>query len=328
MNNREIAERIVERMLESINANGYMPWSKPWGEASTRVTRIEDGYTEIVITPRFWSRAGKPYSGINVQLLAMTNKEGEYITFAQAKKEGGRIRKGAKSSTIVFWNRRVIETEELDSDGNNIKKVIPILKYYNVFHLSDVEGLEPKHQPKPTVIRIPKWRYETKEGNAPAQIPEAEAVIADYIRRAKTLRLKDDSYSDRAYYSPALDQVVVPEIVQFEHVEEYYSTKFHELGHSTGHESRLNRPFGTSFGNEAYSREELVAEITSASILNILGLESGNSFRNSTAYVQSWSKHIKDDPMMYITASSRAEKAINLILGIEDTKAEEEENVA
>ena len=327
MNNKEIAERIVERMLESINANGYMPWSKPWGKASTRVTRIEDGYTEIVMTPRFWSRSGRPYSGINVQLLSMTGKEGEYITFAQAKKEGGRIRKGAKSSTIVFWNRKVIETEELDSNGDKIKKVIPLLKYYNVFSIEDVEGLEPKHKPAPVVIRIPKYRYETSENN-PATIPEAEAVVAGYLHRAKTLTIKDDSYSDRAYYSPALDAVVVPEITQFEHVEEYYSTKFHELGHSTGHESRLNRPFGTSFGNEAYSREELVAEITSASILNILGLETGNSFRNSAAYIQSWSKHIKDDPMMYITASSRAEKAINLILGIEDVESKEEEDAA
>ena len=107
-------------------------------------------------------------------------------------------------------------------------------------------------------------------------------------------------------------------ITQYDEPAEYYSTLFHELGHSTGHASRLNRFTGdaaaAAFGSESYSREELVAEITAASILNELGLESGNTFRNSAAYVKSWSEHIKNDPMMFVTACGKAEKAVDLIL--------------
>ena len=110
-------------------------------------------------------------------------------------------------------------------------------------------------------------------------------------------------------------------MTQFSEIGEYYSTIFHELGHSTGHSSRLNRFTGqaanAAFGSREYSKEELVAEITAASILSALGLETGNSFRNSTAYVQGWSKSIRDDPMMFVSAAGKADRAVSLILGQE-----------
>ena len=322
MNNKEIAERLVERMLESINSGGKLPWVKPWGICKNK--QIIDGYTEVSITPKYWNRYGKPYSGINVMMMSICGKEGEYITFNQCRKEGGKVRKGAKSLPVVYWNMKHIETEELDEDGKKIMKIIPILRCYNVFHISDCEGLKQKHDPKPVIVKYPIYHYEPVAGELEL-VPDAESIIADYLRRANTLKLNRDLYSDRAFYSPAEDSVTVPMSKQFSDIAEYYSTMFHELGHSTGHSSRLNRQIMNSFGNEKYSREELVAEITAASILCTLGLESGNTFRNSTAYVKSWSEHIKNDPMMFVTASSRAEKAINLIMGIDTIKAEEEE---
>lgn len=325
MNNNEIAKKVVDRMLETIAAEGVLPWTKPWTKGEPSV-QIFDGYTEVKVPVRFWSRSGKPYQGINVLLLSMSGHVGEFITWNQAKAEGGSIRKGAKSHPILFWSMIHKETDKLDENGEKVVKLIPVLKYYNVFSLDDVDGLEPKHQPEPEVIRIPHWHSEPVEGiDAAAYDPAAESIIVDYVTRCGTLSLEREGSSDRAYYSPALDEVVVPNVTQFAAVEEFYSTLFHELGHSTGHVSRLNRFSGkdaaAAFGDESYSREELVAEITAASILSTLGMETGNSFRNSAAYVKHWSEHIENDPMMFVSAAARAEKAVSLILGTQGATA-------
>lgn len=322
MNNKEVAQKVVDRMLETIRAEQVLPWTKPWsyGTGERRV-QVVDGYTEIEVPVNYWGRSGAAYHGVNVLTLRLFGRPGEYITFAQAKKEGGKVRKGAKGLPIVYWSMIKKETGEVDDHGDPIIRTIPLLKYYTVFHLSDVEGLEQKHQPEPEVIRVPQWHYETIDGGIdPTNYdPAAEAIIADYLRRAQTLRLECGAESDRAYYSPAFDRVVVPNITQFAQTGEYYSTLFHELGHSTGHASRLNRFTGAgaiaAWGDENYSREELVAEITAASILSTLGLESTESFRNSAAYIKGWSEHIQKDPMMFITAAGKAEKAYDLIMG-------------
>ena len=322
MNNNEIAKRVVDRMLDTIKTEGVLPWTKPWTTGGSTI-RVLDGYTEVTIPVRFWSRAGKPYQGINIWLLAMSGHTGEFITYNQAKAEGGKIRKGAKGHEVMYWNMLRKETEELDDEGKKIVRTIPILRYYTVFSLDDVEGLETKHHPEPEVVRIPKYHYEPIDGadaiDPDSYDPTAESIIAGYVDRCKTLQVDREGVSDRAYYSPLLDQVVVPKVTQFQEIAEYYSTLFHELGHSTGHSSRLNRFTGkaaaAAFGDESYSREELVAEITAASILTTLGMETGNSFRNSAAYVKSWSEHIANDPMMFVSAAGKAEKAIELILG-------------
>lgn len=326
MTNQEIAQKIVDRMLDTISKEGKMPWTKPWNTPG-RTAHVFDGYTEISIPVRFWSRSGKPYHGINTWLLSMSGHTGEFITFNQCKAEGGRIRKGAKGSTVIYWTMIRKETEELDENGDKKIKVIPLLKYYTVFSLDDCEGIKPKHSPAPEVIRIPKYRTEAVEGIDESEYDAtAEAIIARYVTEEHLASLDCNGEGDRAYYSPALDSVTVPCIRQFNAKAEYYGTLFHELGHSTGHETRLNRFTGdnkiAAFGDEAYSREELVAEITAASILQALGMESDDTFRNSTAYVQGWSRKIKDDPMTFVTAASRAEKAIGMILGTDAAEAE------
>ena len=105
---------------------------------------------------------------------------------------------------------------------------------------------------------------------------------------------------------------------QYENINEYYSTTFHELAHSTGYKSRLNR-FETneivSFGSPTYSREELCAELSSAFMMNMLGIETPQTFKNSTAYIQGWLKALKNDNKFVVSASSKAEKAVNYILG-------------
>ena len=124
-----------------------------------------------------------------------------------------------------------------------------------------------------------------------------------------------ECYTDDAYYSPIQDMVHVPHKNQYQNINEYYSTTFHELIHSTGHKNRLNRISKMArFGNEDYSKEELVAEIGSAGIMNILGIETPKTFKNSTAYIQNWITVLKNDVKMIVNASSQADKAIAYIM--------------
>jgi len=121
---------------------------------------------------------------------------------------------------------------------------------------------------------------------------------------------------DRAFYRPSTDRITLPLMEQFRETAEYYSTAFHELIHSTGHMTRLNRLDKTAFfGTEAYSKEELIAEIGASALVNVAGLETASSFRNNTAYVQNWLQVLKNDKRFIVSASGKAEKAVALILG-------------
>ena len=272
----DIYAEITNRMIAQLE-NGIIPWQKPWiasGQAISRAT-------------------GKPYSLLNQMLLG---RGGEYVTFKQCQQEGGRVKKGAKAQMIVFW--KWIETEDKETHE---KKEVPFLRYYNVFHINQCEGLHAKHA-------LP-----LNENIQPDE--RAEEIISDYTRRSGvTLHHQE---GDRAYYQPSSDTVTIPTLTQFSEIAEYYSTAFHELTHSTGHESRLDRLSKTAyFGSEAYSKEELIAEIGAAALVNHVGLETPSSFRNNAAYVQSWLKALKDDKRLIVSAAGKAEKAVNLILGI------------
>ena len=142
----------------------------------------------------------------------------------------------------------------------------------------------------------------------------AEAIIADYVRR-EGVRLEHQE-GDRAFYQPAADRIVLPLLKQFAETAEYYGTAFHEMVHSTGHPNRLNRLDATAyFGSDAYSKEELVAEIGAAALVNRCGLETAKSFRNNAAYVQNWLQALKNDKRFIVSAAGKAEKAVALIVG-------------
>ena len=265
----EITNRIIAQM-----ESGVIPWHKPWvsGKAVSHVT-------------------GKPYSLLNQMLLG---KPGEYITFKQCQQEGGQVKKGEKASMVVFWKWLEHEDEETGE-----KKEVPYLRYYNVFHIDQCEGLTAKHQITPSQTAEP--------------CATADAIIADYISRSGvTLCHKK---SDRAYYQPLADTIVIPLREQFAETAEYYSTSFHEIAHSSGHESRLNRLDKTAFfGTDTYSKEELCAEIAAASLVSHCGIETSSSFRNSAAYIQNWLQVLKNDKRFIVSAAGKAEKAVQLIL--------------
>lgn len=291
----EVTDRIIAE-LES----GIIPWNRPWSGVSEGAIRRSNG---------------KPYSLINQLLLG---KPGEYLTFKQCKDEGGKVKKGAKSKMVVFW--KVLHREKKDASGNVVRDEnglpvddpIPMLRYYNVFHIDDCEGLEPKY----TAEHLP---------DTASPVERAEEIIADYFGRAKLT--VEHSKQNRAFYSPSRHLVSLPLMEQFEDTAGYYETAFHELTHSTGHKSLLNRfsenDGAAAFGSESYSKEELVAEIGACGILHELGLETAKSFRNNAAYIQSWLSALKNDKRLIVSAAGRAEKAIRLILG-EQEDAEEE----
>lgn len=274
-----VYEMVTERIITELE-KGVIPWEKPW-------TGVRSGaYNRI---------SKKPYSIINQMILKHT---GEYATFKQWTDLGGHIRKGEKSEMVVFW--KIFEKEETNEDtGEKEVRKIPMLRYYNVFHISQVDGLEP--------LVIPFKEMEPIEA--------ADKIIAEYVKR-EHIEFKEIA-SNEAFYSPSRDRVVVPMKEQYKHINEYYSTTFHELTHSTGHKSRLDRLHSgadAAFGTQTYSKEELVAEIGSASLMNLLGIETIKTFQNSAAYIQGWLKVLKSDNKFIVSASSKAEKAVNYII--------------
>ena len=283
-----ITDRIVAELEQ-----GVIPWQKPWSGVQGAISHT----------------TGKRYSLLNQILLGC--RSGEFVTFKEAQREGGRIKKGEKASMIVFW--KFIETAKRDDDGNVIHgadgkplmESVPFLRYYNVFHIDQCEGIQPHFAEDPT------------PGEYLSPDVAAEQIVEDYVQRSGVkLTIQ---HSDRAFYSPSSDSVTVPELAQYTSVSEYYSTLFHELTHSTGHYSRLNRlSKEASFGSELYSKEELIAELGAAFLVNHAGLETTSSFRNSAGYIQSWLKQLKEDKRLIVSAAGKADKAVAMILNREE----------
>lgn len=279
---KSVYEMVTDRIIEQLES-GVIPWQKPWtGVRSGAFNRISK----------------KSYSLLNQMLLKF---DGEYATFKQWADLGGHVRKGEKSEMVCFWKIQPIEEEQ--EDGTKITKQIPLLRYYNVFHISQVNGVEP----------LPK-----EELNDIEPIEKAENVLRDYWTR-ENITVKHLT-GNRAYYSPTLDMICLPLFEQFTDANEYYSTAFHESVHSTMKEDRCNRAEDrkgklVAFGSADYSKEELCAEIGSATILNIIGIETKGSFTNSAAYIQNWLSVLRNDVKFIVSASSKAEKAVKYILG-------------
>ena len=274
-----IYEEITNRIIKQLE-NGEIPWHKPWsGVASGAYNRVSK----------------KPYSLLNQMIL---EHDGEYATYKQWSDLGGKVRKGEKSEIVVFW--KILQVEEV-VNGKLEKKSIPLLKYINVFHVSQVDGIEPKDV-KPVEHK---------------PVEEAEKIKIDYMDR-ENIDIKE-VVSDKAFYSPMKDYIQVPCKEQYKDIMEFYSTLFHEMIHSTGHRDRLGRLDSStklaSFGSEDYSKEELIAEIGSAFLMNHIGIETAKTFKNSAAYIQSWLKVLKNDNRFIVSASSKAEKAMKYILG-------------
>jgi antirestriction protein ArdC len=273
---------IVTNQIIAQLERGVVPWRKPW--------RTEMPCNLV---------SGKPYRGINVFLLGMQARPSKYwLTYKQAAELGGHVRAGEKASVVTFWN---VGEERLNAKTGKLSKPF-LLRYYNVFNATQVDGLE-----------------SLKLGNGAQPVPNIEACEAFVSGMPNPPKFVD---SNAAWYRPSADTIGMPLRAGFDSPEEYYSTLFHEMTHSTGHVSRVGREGIenlNAFGSESYSREELIAELGASMLCGITGI-SPATLQNSASYLQSWITRLKGDSKLILSAASAAQKAADYIRG---TQAEQ-----
>jgi len=242
----------------------------------------------------------KEYRGINIFLLGCQEYSSPYwLTFKQAADKGGHVRKGEKSTPVVFWkwiDRKDVDGADTEESNGNGK--VPLLRYYSVFNVEQVDGIIAPPSPESITNQF-----------SPIQI--AQEIIA-----GMPLRPEVKHGGNQPAYSPMLDYVRMPEPSSFLSPEEYYATAYHELVHSTGHSSRVGRKGilePSYFGSHEYSKEELVAEMGAAFLCGVAGI-GHRTIENSAAYIRGWLKSLKNDKKMLVMAAAQAQKAADYIL--------------
>jgi antirestriction protein ArdC len=283
--NHDVYQVITDRIIGLLE-KGVVPWQKPWQGGEQMPRNLVSGHE---------------YRGVNVFLLhAMMYQSPFWLTFNQARELGGHVKKGERASPVVFWKRLQVAAPG-EPDG---KKIIPFLRYYSVFNVAQCEDIP--------ADKIPVLSGSKRE-HCPIQA--AESIVAAMPKKPE---IKHGG--GRACYSPSLDCVTMPLPETFRSGQDYYSVLFHELTHSTGHASRLNRNgVGSSggewsaFGSTPYAREELVAEMGAAFLSGHAGIVE-RTLDNSAGYIQSWLARLKDDNRLIVQAAA-AQKAADFILG-------------
>lgn len=282
-----VYQQVTARIIHELE-QGRLPWVQPWGLSPDMapVGLPHNGHT------------GNSYSGVNILLLWGAVFDWGYrfqswLTYKQAQKLGGNVRKGEKSTSIVYADSFITKDERKAArEENRDPKRVPFLKRYRVFNIEQCEGL-----PQDLYADAP---------NLPEceQIPHAEKLIA---ATKADFRIG----GDRAFYVPSHDFIQVPPQPAFKDQINYYRTCFHELGHWTGHESRLDRPIENRHGDKLYAREELVAEMTSAFVCASLSIQP--TVRHAD-YIGSWLDVLKEDDKAIFRAASQASKAADFLL--------------
>ncbi|MGQ9370684.1 ArdC family protein [Azospirillum sp. ST 5-10] len=288
---------ITARIIADLEA-GCVPWVQPWGTAAVKAP--------LALPTN--AATGRRYSGINVLILwsAVTERgfSGQsWLTFRQARALGGSVRRGEHGTTVVYAHRFVPadERRRAERDGDE-PGAIPFLKRFTVFNTDQCDGL-----PEPIATTAPP----------PAEgliLPQAEALIA---ATGADLRIG----GGRAFYSPSLDVVQVPRPEDFGEPINWHRTAFHELGHWTGHPSRLARDFSGRFASSAYAREELVAEMAGAFVCAALGIVP--TVRHAD-YIGAWLAVLREDDRAIVRAASAASKAAEFLLAFRPEAGEPE----
>jgi antirestriction protein ArdC len=287
-----ITDRIIE-LLES----GTAPWRKPWS------ARAGAGSLPTSMSTR------RPYRGINVMILHVESmirgfSSNWWGTYKQISERGGQVRQGEKGTQIVLW-RPLMVADKLDP--SKMKKIM-MMRLYTVFNADQADGELGLPVPAP---RTPAERIEA-----------CETVVAEYFARPGAPSLRHGGAG--AFYYPGPDAVEVPDAEEFTEIGEYYTSIFHEMTHSTGHSSRLDREgIGghTHYGDARYSKEELVAELGASFLAGRTGIDTVTE-ENSAAYLRSWVGALKGDKKLVVQAAQAAQKAVDLILGeVAETEA-------
>jgi len=279
---KELTERINALVVAQLE-NGIVPWRRPWNTAGVMPTSLT---------------SGKEYRGINALILAICGAEYSrplWVTYKQAQALGGTVRKGEKSLPVVYWSRFVKENAE-----GEIVKAGAFMKYYSVFNVAQCDGIT-----IPAEYDIEREPVET--------LPALNDIVARYVNRPEIYYREQG----RAYYNPASDSITLPPVSAFENAESHAYTLCHEMIHSTGHQSRLNRfaenETPAHFGDANYAREELVADIGAQILLS----ENGISYdmENSASYLAGWLKALKNDPSLIMSAAGKAQSAADRVQG-------------
>lgn len=273
-------DQVVEELLGHIEA-GTAPWQKPWEPGKVRMAP-------------FNPVSNKDYRGINALWLEMRGRsDPRWMTYRQASAQDAQVRKGEKGTMIEYW-KWTDRQKMLDDNGKpvlddkgvektrEVRLDRPRVFYAVVFNAEQIDGLAPYIAPEPTFSPVERAEQILKQGNVP--------IFHDQ--------------NDRAFYRSSSDEIHMPHQAAFKGQYEYYATALHELGHATGHGSRIAREFGP-FGSEVYAKEELRAEIASYMLTTELGL--GHYPERHASYVGSWMKTIKEDRNALFASARDAE---------------------
>ena len=278
---QEITDRIVAA-LES----GTKPWQQPWDNAKA-------GGPSMPIN----ATTGRPYHGINVLVLAMSNfafggGDPRFCSYKQAADRGWQVRKGERGTQIFFFKRMEVEDRNAPPEAEDRMKRIPMLRAYTVFNGTQIDGIPP--WAAPDVVAEP-WRK-----------PEAAELI---LTNSKAVVRTG---GERAFYSPSLDFIQMPNAGAFNSPQDWGTTALHELGHWSSHVDRLNRDIKNRFGSEKYAHEELRVELASVFIGATLGLPC--DVPNHASYIASWIKTLREDKREIFRAASDAQKIADYLL--------------
>jgi antirestriction protein ArdC len=286
---RDVYAIATNKIIEHLE-QGAIPWRKPWTDA---------GLPQNLISK-------KPYRGINLWLLnACGYSRNFFLTFKQVKELGGSVKKDEKAHIVLFWKWvKQNKTNDTDPPQTNDErtekpKMKPLLRYYLVFNIDQCIGIPDTSIP--TITRP----------NQP--IADCERILAE-MHNAPVVEHKEQ----QAYYLPTMDIINMPALDTFVNSEKYYVTLFHELIHSTGHSSRLNRKEVMSkdkFGSEQYSIEELTAEIGASYLSSLTGIVL-DDFADNAAYIRGWLDVLRNDKRFIIYASAQAQRAAEFILNL------------
>ncbi len=288
---KDVYEIVTGKVIDQLE-KGTIPWRQPWTDAGVPKNLI----------------SGRAYRGVNTMLLACLGYERNYfITSKQLKEIGGSILPEEKPHLVVYWN--YAEKEPAEADKEEVaKRRTPFLRYYTVYNIAQCAGI--LAEMAPVVEREPH------------PIPACAAIVENMAQRPD-IRHKEQG----AFYDCLEDYVNMPKQKTFVSDAAYYSTLFHELVHSTGHHTRLNR-MGlvqmTEFGSEPYSQEELVAEIGTCYLQSLTGITS--EFDNSAAYISGWLTKLRNEKHFILTAASLAQRAIDFILNVQVEDKEQSED--
>jgi antirestriction protein ArdC len=279
---QELTNRIVAAL-----ETGVTPWRRPWDPAKS-------GGPAMPIN----AVTGRRYRGINVVVLAMSplafmSQDPRFVTYKQAVEHGWQIKKGSKSTIVYFYKPLDVADKDAPPGDPAATRRIPLLRTFNVFHASQVEGIPdftPPESPKPL------W----------SRLEDVDTIVKN---SGIVIRIG----GEKAFYCPSTDHIQMPNEVAFISAEEYAATLLHEVAHASGAGHRLNRDLTGRYGSKAYSIEELFADLASSMVCGELSIPS--DIRNHANYMGYWASVLKEDSRIIFRAAAAAQKIADYILG-------------